>query len=289
MDCQTARDVLADVTREITHPEEEVEEAIRHVAACDACQVGLRSLATAILSTRHDTIPCAEARDRFFDYCMAPQEGRTITDELAAVRYHLETCPTCAAEFKSLQEMLVWAEEEPLHSNAKAPQFDLSFVDKTPPLWEQATDKVNRLGEAIHIWISERTATLGDVSPGLAALQLTPAYALRGAEDLPSVADSLLTIPDEAHDVQIHIGVGGTSETEADLSVVVESLSPERPLPRIRVSLEDAGRHLLERQHATGGELVTFEKLTPAHYWLVVQADELIWEVSVPISAEREE
>jgi hypothetical protein len=281
VNCSTARVVLTDMILRRTRPAEQVELAVQHASGCAACQARLGNLARAV---RDGDIPCAEARAHFNEYHDARQARQDVVGLFPAVHRHLVACPACAVEYAWLEDMLAEAADEPLTAaEAQAPVFDLSFVapDRVP--WQSVGAHVRRLRQSFQVAVAGGRAVLRDVAAALQAQQPAHAYALRQTGDMPPA----LTIPDEAGQLRLHVGVGEVSDDQVTLLVAVEAAA-EKPPSRVRVSLRDAEQRLLESQHTVNQGLVGFARLSPGCYWLVVQIGADSWEVPVPITVVEE-
>ncbi|MEZ4733765.1 MAG: carboxypeptidase-like regulatory domain-containing protein [Caldilineaceae bacterium] len=234
-------------------------------------------LIRAVTSNENDEISCAECRRYFPALYELEQQNNKLSIQYAQAVHHLSKCSYCATEYHMLCEAMFSYESGTLPELNETIQFDLSFLDPTPPLWLSDTvHQVHRLFTEVLVTMKSTTALFGTL-PAPLTPQLTPSGAFRSADVEGEV--QILILPDADAELSIQLAVGPVVNGKAAIVVKLLQLETTAPLGGIRVSLRNAHRQpLVGSMTGTDGTAI-FERLPIGHYFIQVRYKQQDWEV----------
>jgi hypothetical protein len=242
-----------------------------------------------ILSAEDQPMTCEPHRHLIPAYVEAVLDGQNVPLLYPELVEHMETCLDCYEEYTDLLQLLDLERQGRLEEPPRPAQFALSFLEgraPQPPLWDVTETNVRRLVTAIRARVGTKLVTLTPLPETLMPYRrlALASVSLRvkelqepGPEDLTEI----LELPDPEANIRIKLLMGPVQNGRGVVMIQVEELEPLRPLSRVRVTLRDQERHLLESAPTPLDGTVTFKELSVGHYVIEVQRDASRWELEL--------
>jgi len=248
-----------------------------------------------ILSAEDEPATCDMHRPSIPAYVEAELAGQNATSLYPRLAEHLETCPDCYEEYTDLLHLLGLEQRGELKEPPRPGQFDLSFLEELAPqpsIWATTETNVRRLVTDVTAQLSTTLATLGSLPETLMPyrrLALAP-IALRMKdirEPRPEDLTEVLELPDHEHNIRIKLLMGPVQAGRGTVMVKIEDLEHLRPLSRVRVTLRDQEKHLLESSPTAPDGTVTFKSLNIGQYVIEVRRDGARWELPMTFQTQE--
>lgn len=240
-----------------------------------------------ILTAEDEPVTCAPHRPSIPAYVEAKLDGRSVETLYPKLARHLETCPDCYEEYEDLLHILNLERQGKLEEPPRPGRFDFSFLKELSPqpsMWVTTEANARRLVAEIKAQFSATLVTLSSLPEALMPYRrLVPAPAVLRARGLrePSPEDltEVLELPILEGNIRIKLLMGPVQENQGTVMVRVEELESLRPLSRVRVTLRDQEKHLLESSPTSPEGDVTFKTLNVGQYVIEVRHNGLQWEL----------
>lgn len=249
----------------------------------------LKRVIESILTAEDEPATCQLYRHSISAYVEAELDGRDAVSLYPRLAEHLETCPDCYEEYRDLRQILLLERQGKLAEPPRPGQFDFSFLEELAPqpsIWVTTEANVRRLATGITAQLSTALATLSSLPETLMPYRrLTPAPVALRMKDIreprPEDLTEVLELPDREHNIRIKLLMGPVQEGRGTVMVKIEALEHLRPLSRVRVTLRDQEKHLLESSPTATDGTVTFKSLNVGQYIIEVRRNETRWELDL--------
>lgn len=207
------------------------------------------------------------------------------------VKQHVTGCASCAQEYRELKAILQLERDNQLVAPPLAGAFDFAYLHQaasTPAIWEsieRAGQRVEQLLTDIRVFIGQNMASFGQGPIGLSPQWLT-APAIRSGSSEVRNRIHLLSVPSLDHDITVNLMVGPVSDRSSNLGIQVLRSSNQQPLDRVRITLRDAGGHVLVSQLTGLDGRLELPYLAPGAYAVEVKYQGILWALPLTFAVE---
>jgi len=255
----------------------------------------LKRVIESILTAEDEPATCQPHRPSISAYVEAELDDRDAGSLYPQLAEHLETCPDCYEEYRDLRQLLLLERQGKLVEPPRPGQFDFSFLEELAPqpsIWATTGTNVRRLVTGVTARLSTGLVSLSRLPETLTPYRrLAPAPVALRMKDIreprPEDLREVLELPDHQHNIRIKLLMGPVQEGRGTVMVKIEDLEHLRPLPRVRVTLRDQEKHLLESSPTATDGTVTFKSLNIGQYVIEVRRDGTRWELPMTFQTQE--